>query len=321
MINKVLWAVIALPALVSLLSCGSDESQSQLLPMEKPIFKLGYPKGDAQHPLLAVTDIQIRVLARLIDGTGDDDPEKSDLLQRRADLYAEMANYSRQKGEAAKASAWSDAAIAESNRVIAYPASAKSRDKAMLGLGIEQYAIDRNDQAKQTLTRFMTEYPASELIGFAHFWYGEITLREGDISTAEASLQKAAQNRAAPSVRGWYVAEQTWDLIAQYLLGWCSMLRKQYREGLERFQAAAAAKPSGELRSEVARSVGLAAARLLSPSEAKRLVLDIDSRNPSPLHDVARSYFLRGNRKACFDLASAITEPDGAMSADTSVCQ
>ena len=75
MINKVLWAVIALPVLVSLLSCGSDESQSQLLPMEKPIFKLGYPKGDAQHPLLAVTDSQIRVLARLIDVTGDDEPE------------------------------------------------------------------------------------------------------------------------------------------------------------------------------------------------------------------------------------------------------
>ena len=126
----------------------------------------------------------------------------------------------------------------------------------MLGLGIEQYAIDRNEEAKQTLARFMTEYPASELIGFAHFWYGEITLREGDISTAEASLQKAAQNRAAPLVRGWYVSPQTWDSIAQYLLGWCSMLRNQYREALERFQAAAAAKPSGEIRSEVARSVG-----------------------------------------------------------------
>jgi tetratricopeptide (TPR) repeat protein len=321
MINKVLWAVIALPALVSLLSCGSDESQSQLLPMEKPIFKLGYPKDDAQHALLAVTDSQVRVLTRLIDVTADDDPEKTDLLQRRADLYAEQANYFRQKDDATKASIWSDAAIAEFNRVIAYPASAKRRDQAMLGLGLVQYAIDRNDEAKQTLTRFMTEYPASELIGLAHFWYGEVTLREGDISTAEASLQKAAQNRAAPSVRGWYVSPQTSDLVAQYLLGWCSMLRKQYREGLERFQAAAAAKPSGELRSEVARSVGLAAARLLSPSEAKRLVLDIDSRNPSPLHDVARSYFLRGNPKACFDLASAITGPDGATSADTSVCQ
>jgi tetratricopeptide (TPR) repeat protein len=256
MINKVLWAVIALPALVSLLSCGSDESQSQLLPMEKPIFKLGYPKDDAQRALLAVTDSQLRVLTRLIDVTGDDDPDKSDLLQRRADLYAEQANYFRQKDDATKASRWSDLAIAEFNRVIAYPASAKSRDQAMLGLGLVQYAIDRNDEAKQTLTRFMTEYPASELIGLAHFWYGEIMLREGDISTAEASLQNAAQNRAAPSVRGWYVSPQTWDLIAQYLLGWCSMLRKQYREGLERFQAAAAAKPTGELRSEVARSVG-----------------------------------------------------------------
>ena len=63
MINKVLWAAIALPALVSLLSCGSDESQSPLLPMEKPIFKLGYPKDDAQHALLAVTDSQLRVLS------------------------------------------------------------------------------------------------------------------------------------------------------------------------------------------------------------------------------------------------------------------
>jgi tetratricopeptide (TPR) repeat protein len=268
--------------------------------MEKPVFKLGYPTDPLELHL--VTESQIRVLTRLIEFTGDNDPEKPDLLFRRADLYAEQANYFRQKGDAAKASEASDRAIAEFDRVIAYPASAAGRDKAMLALGIVQYAIDRSDAAKQMVKRLIAEYPSSDLIGRAHFWYGEIALREGDITTAEASLQKAAQDRNV-------------SVQARYLLGWCSMLRKQYHEGLERFQSAAAAKPSRELRSEVARSAGLAAARLLSPSEAKRLVLDIDNQNPLPLRDVARSYFLRGNPTACRELASAIT------GMDTNLCQ
>src|SRR5271168_5314893 len=103
MINKVLRAVLALPLAVALFSCGSDENQSQLLLMEKPVFKLGYPKDDPLE-LRLVTESQLRVLTRLIEIAGDDGPDKLDLLFRRADLYAEQANYFRQKGDAAKAS-------------------------------------------------------------------------------------------------------------------------------------------------------------------------------------------------------------------------
>lgn len=43
--------------------------------------------------LKAVTNSQLKVLSRLIDVTREDDPERPDLLFRRAELYAEQERY------------------------------------------------------------------------------------------------------------------------------------------------------------------------------------------------------------------------------------
>ena len=60
---------------------------------KKPDLTASDVFGGMGEELKSVTDSQIKLLQRLIDASGDDDPEKPDYLFRMAELFAEQERY------------------------------------------------------------------------------------------------------------------------------------------------------------------------------------------------------------------------------------
>ncbi len=221
---------------------------------KKPTLEASDVFGGVGEQLKAVTDSQIKVLQKLIDNTGDDDPEKPDYMFRMAELYAEQEHYynfrareldqkvfdaqqsnktalanqllAQQKDYEKREHTWLLAAIKEYTQVTNNPkyASYKRMDQVLFYLAFLLTQQKREDLARPQFKRLIKDYPTSQYIPDAYLSFGEYYFEQKDIENALKFYDKVLQFPQS-RVFGY----------AQYKEGWCYFNLQDYAKALRTF--------------------------------------------------------------------------------------
>ncbi len=220
--------------------------------------------------LKAVTDSQIKVLQRLIDITGDKDPEKPDLLFRMAELYAEQEHYYAYKAQEARAKRVEAQKSSDSNAVTQLQTQVEDfekREKQWLAKAVKQYQVvadgesfqsykrmdqvlfylaylltqqEREDLARPIHKRLIKDFPQSPYIPHSYVAFGDYYFAAKDMENALAFYDKVAPYPTS-SVYGY----------ACYKKGWALFNQELYPKALETFAAILQKTKPGQDRNQL----------------------------------------------------------------------
>ncbi len=204
----------------------------------------------------SITDAQIKTLQRLIDVTGDDDPDKPDFLFRMAELYAEQQQYynfrareldqqvfaAQQAGKDADATKlkaqqadyekkekqWLTGAVKEYLLVANGPkyTSYKRMDYVLFYLAYLLTQQKREDLARPLFKRLIKDFPKSPFIPNAYLSFGEYYFQQKDLENALKFYDKVLT----------FTDSTVWG-YAKYMEGWCYFNLGDFKQALATFVA------------------------------------------------------------------------------------
>lgn len=201
----------------------SKPTQASKDDKKKPTIQIEDIFGGLGEQVKSVTDEQVKVLKRLIDSTGDDDPEKPDLMYRMAGLYAEQQRYynfrardldqkifvEQQKNNAAGADKlkatqadylkreqqWLLAAVKQYLEVADGPkfTSYKRMDEVLFYLAYLLTEVKKEEAARKYFKRLIKDFPKSKFIPDALFAFGEYFFEQKQLEDALTFYDKVLQ--------------------------------------------------------------------------------------------------------------------------------
>ncbi len=222
---------------------------------QRPTIDASDVFGGVGEQLKAVTDQQIKVMQRLIENTGDDDPEKPDYHFRIAELYAQQEHYysfrareldqkifeAVQANKAAVAEqfkkqqtdyenrekTWLKAAVKEYLKVTENPKfnGYKRMDEVLFYLAFLLTQQKREDLARPIFKRLIKDYPDSKYIPDALLSFGEYYFEQKDIENALRFYDKVLQ----------YPQSRVFG-YALYKKGWCYLNLQDFKSALQIFE-------------------------------------------------------------------------------------
>ncbi|MFO0574583.1 MAG: tetratricopeptide repeat protein [Polyangia bacterium] len=246
--------------------------------------------------LKAVTDAQIKVLQRLIDATGESDPEKPDLLFRMAELYAEQQRYYSFKARELDEKvfdAQSKNDTAKLNQLKAQQADYEKREKTWLLEAVKKYIevangpkyqsyqrmdqvlfylaylltqVKKEDQARVFFKRLIKDYPQSPYLPHAYLSFGEYFFENKDLENALKFYEKVLQYNDSP-VYGY----------AMYKKGWVYYNLTDFKQAMATFidviefaqkPKGPKGKPDGQLMKEARKDLVRAYSQIGTPEKA-----------------------------------------------------
>jgi tetratricopeptide (TPR) repeat protein len=204
-----------------------------------PLFALPPPRAAAAAPgspavqaAAPVPDGQIRALRKLVDATGDADPEKPEFLLR---LGEALASRDRHRPEAIKT-------LADLVDNPAFKSYARI-DQALFQLGNLLAQAKRMPDARKAYLRLIKEYPASMFIPDVYLVFADYYFEQGQMADAGQFYDKVLQFPKA-KVYGY----------AMYKRGWVAGNLGDWRRALELFYETARAAGTEPLVAAGARS-------------------------------------------------------------------
>lgn len=181
---------------------------------KKPDLTASDVFGGMGEELKSVTDSQIKLLQRLIDASGDDDPEKPDYLFRMAELFAEQERYYSFKARELDEKvfdAQQASKVAEATRLKAIQADYEKKEKTWLLAAVQKYLavangpkfqtykkmdqvlfylaylltqVKKEEQARTFFKRLIKDYPNSPYLPHAYLSFGEFFFENKELENA-----------------------------------------------------------------------------------------------------------------------------------------
>src|SRR5450432_2757816 len=200
-----------------------------------------------QEGIIKLVDAQISKMRRLIQVTGDDDPQKPDFMFRLGELYAEKQHYNFAKARALdqkiyemppnqRGSLQSTQRTYEAEEqkwlleaVKAYIAATKFRkyermDEVLFRLAFLLTSVKKEDQAREFFHRLIKDYPNSKYIPDAYLSFAEYYFDKGEMDNALKFYEKVEQ-----------FPKSSVYPYAVYKKGWCYVNLGDYKTALETF--------------------------------------------------------------------------------------
>jgi len=222
-----------------------------------------------QEGIIRLVDAQIGKMRRLIQVTGDDDPQKPDFLFRLGELYAEKQHYNFSKAHAldqkiyemqpnqrGPAQAEQRKYEAEEQRwlleaVKAYIAATKFRkyermDEVLFRLAYLLTSVKKEDQAREFFHRLIKDYPNSKYIPDAYLSFAEYYFDKGEMDNALKFYEKVEQ-----------FPKSTVYPYAVYKKGWCYVNQGDYKTALETFVSVVRMSTEGKVNVSAAQKQAL----------------------------------------------------------------
>src|SRR5450755_241610 len=222
-----------------------------------------------QEGILKLVDAQIGKMRRLIQVTGDDDPQKPDFLFRLGELYAEKQHYNFAKARALDQKIYemppnqrgelqSRQRVYEQEEqkwlleaVKAYIAATKFRkydrmDEVLFRLAFLLTSVKKEDQAREFFHRLIKDYPNSKYIPDAYLSFAEYYFDKGEMDNALKFYEKVEQ-----------FPKSSVYPYAVYKKGWCYVNQGDYKTALETFVSVVRMSTEGKVNVSVAQKQAL----------------------------------------------------------------
>jgi tetratricopeptide (TPR) repeat protein len=197
--------------------------------------------------IIRLVEAQIGKMKRLIQVTGDDDPQKPDFLFRLGELYAEKEHYYFNKARSLDEKIYElpenqrGTLTAEQNKyqseeqrwlleaVKAYIGATKYRkydrmDEVLFRLAFLLTSVKKEDQAREFFHRLIKDYPNSKYIPDAYLSFAEYYFEKGEMDNALKFYEKVEQ-----------FPKSSVYPYAVYKKGWCYVNQGDYKTALETF--------------------------------------------------------------------------------------
>jgi tetratricopeptide (TPR) repeat protein len=200
-----------------------------------------------QEGILKLVDAQISKMRRLIQVTGDDDPQKPDFLFRLGELYSEKQHYNFNKARQLDQKIYDmppnqrGTLQAEQRKyeteeqkwlleaVKSFIGATKFRkyermDEVLFRLAFLLTSVKKEDQAREFFHRLIKDYPNSKYIPDAYLSFAEYYFDKGEMDSALKFYEKVEQ-----------FPNSSVYPYAVYKKGWCYVNQGDYKTALETF--------------------------------------------------------------------------------------
>ncbi len=219
--------------------------------------------------IMKLVNAQIDKMRRLIQVTGDDDPQKPDFLFRLGELYSEKQqfNFNKARGldqkiyemqpsqrgqlqsEQRKYEAEQQKWLLEA--VKAFIAATKFRkyermDEVLFRLAYLLTSVKKEDQAREFFHRLIKDYPTSKYIPDAYLSFAEYYFDKGEMDNALKFYEKVEQ-----------FPKSSVYPYAVYKKGWCYVNQGDYKTALETFVGVVRMTTEGKVHVSAAQATAL----------------------------------------------------------------
>jgi tetratricopeptide (TPR) repeat protein len=216
----------------------------------------------AQHRegIIKLVNLQIDKMRRLIQVTGDDDPQKPDFLFRLGELYSEKQQYFFNKAHALDEKIYESqpnqrgTMLAEQKKyqseqekwlleaVKAYIGATGFRkyermDEVLFRLAYLLTSVKKEDKAREYFHRLIKDYPNSKYIPDAYLSFAEYYFDKGEMDNALKFYEKVEQ-----------FPNSSVYPYAVYKKGWCYVNQGDYKTALETFVGVVRMSTEGKVK-------------------------------------------------------------------------
>jgi tetratricopeptide (TPR) repeat protein len=212
-----------------------------------PVLTVDQFVEQKQEGVIKLVDAQIGKMKRLIQVTGEDDPQKPDFLFRLGELYGEKQHYNfnkaraldqkiyemqpNQRGQLLAAQKkyedeqqkWLLAAVKSYIEATKYR-KYERMDEVLFRLAFLLTSVKKEDQAREFFHRLIKDYPNSKYIPDAYLSFAEYYFDKGDMDSALKFYEKVEQ-----------FPNSSVYPYAVYKKGWCYVNQGDYKTALETF--------------------------------------------------------------------------------------
>jgi tetratricopeptide (TPR) repeat protein len=182
--------------------------------------------GDASLP---ITQTQLDVLNKLIEATPDGDPNRPDMMFRRATMYLQLADhYAALPGEEPhkKSELWQLAGVKELVLLVDEPrwSGWPRLDEAEFMLADRLTRIGKEEAARKYFKKLLVERPSSKFVPHAFLSFGEYYFAKNDLENALKFYDKVLT----------FPNSEVAD-YARYKSAWCYFNQSDYKQALAEF--------------------------------------------------------------------------------------
>ena len=212
-----------------------------------------------QEGILKLVDAQISKMRRLIQVTGNDDPQKPDFLFRLGELYAEKQHYNFSKARAldqkiyemqpnqrgslqaeqrkyeAEEQKWLLEAVKAYIGATNFP-KYERMDEVLFRLAFLLTSVKKEDKAREYFHRLIKDYPNSKYIPDAYLSFAEYYFDKGEMDNALKFYEKVEQ-----------FPKSSVYPYAVYKKGWCYVNQGDYKTALETFVSVVRMSTDGKI--------------------------------------------------------------------------
>src|SRR4051794_28003360 len=212
-----------------------------------PVLTVDQFVDQKREGIIKLVEAQISKMRRLIQVTGDDDPQKPDFLFRLGELYAEKQAYNFGKARALDQKIYElppnqrGTLLNEQKRyeaeeqkwlleaVKSYIGATKFRkyermDEVLFRLAFLLTSVKKEDQAREFFHRLIKDYPNSKYIPDAYLSFAEYYFDKGEMDNALKFYEKVEQ-----------FPKSSVYPYAVYKKGWCYVNNGDFKTALETF--------------------------------------------------------------------------------------
>jgi tetratricopeptide (TPR) repeat protein len=212
-----------------------------------PVLTVDQFVSQKQEGIIKLVDAQIGKMRRLIQVTGDDDPQKPDFLFRLGELYSEKQHYNFNKARALDQKIYEMPPNQRGNllneqkryeaeqqkwlleAVKSFIGATKFRkyermDEVLFRLAFLLTSVKKEDQAREFFHRLIKDYPNSKYIPDAYLSFAEYYFDKGEMDNALKFYEKVEQ-----------FPNSSVYPYAVYKKGWCYVNQGDYKTALETF--------------------------------------------------------------------------------------
>ena len=212
-----------------------------------PVLTVDQFVEQKREGIIKLVDAQISKMRRLIQVTGDDDPQKPDFLFRLGELYGEKQQYNFNKARALDQKIYEmqpnqRGRLQEEQKryeqeqqkwlleaVKAYIGATKFRkyermDEVLFRLAYMLTSVKKEEQAREFFLRLIKDYPNSKYIPDAYLSFAEFYFDKAEMDSALKFYEKVEQ-----------FPKSSVYPYAVYKKGWCYVNMGDYKTALETF--------------------------------------------------------------------------------------
>ena len=234
-----------------------------------PVLTVDQFVEQKREGIMKLVEAQISKMRRLIQVTGDDDPQKPDFLFRLGELYAEKQHFFFGKARALDQKIYEmppnqrGNLTAEQHRyeqeeqkwlleaVKAYIGATKFRkyermDEVLFRLAFLLTSVKKEDQAREFFHRLIKDYPNSKYIPDAYLAFAEYYFEKGEMDNALKFYEKVEQ-----------FPKSSVYPYAVYKKGWCYVNQGDYKTALETFVGVVRMSTEGKITATAAQKQAL----------------------------------------------------------------